>query len=133
MVSIYINTVSLSIFNLKGNLSDGCATAGPHYNPAGLTHGGPQDEIRHVGDLGNVYAKEDGTVVAVYEDHLIKIYGNPDATVIGRSCVVHDKQDDLGRGGDEESKKTGNAGARLACGEIGLSGPFAKEEVLEKL
>mgnify|MGYP002079488255 CR=1 FL=1 len=75
-----------------------------------------------MGDLGNVEAKADGTVVAVFEDHLIKIYG--ENNVLGRSFVVHEKVDDLGRGGDEESKKTGNAGARLACGEIGMSGPF---------
>ncbi len=42
-------------------------------------------------------------------------------SVIGRSCVLHKKTDDLGEGGDEESKKTGNAGARIACGVIGLS------------
>jgi len=41
--------------------------------------------------------------------------------VIGRSCVLHRLTDDLGEGGNEESKKTGNAGARIACGVIGLS------------
>ena len=32
--------------------------------------------------------------------------------------VIHAEKDDLGQGNDEESKKTGNAGQRLACAII---------------
>lgn len=37
--------------------------------------------------------------------------------------VVHADPDDLGRGGDEESLKTGNAGARVGCGIIKVKAP----------
>ncbi len=32
----------------------------------------------------------------------------------GRTVIIHAGQDDLGKGGDEESLKTGNAGGRAA-------------------
>jgi Cu/Zn superoxide dismutase len=41
-------------------------------------------------------------------------------SVIGRMVVVHADKDDLGRGGDVESTKTGNAGERVACAVIGI-------------
>ena len=106
-----------------GNLTNGCVTAGAHFNPHKTTHAGPDDEVRHVGDMGNIEADADGNGVLVLEDRLIRIYGNEN-NVVGRAVVVHAKVDDLGRGNDEESLKTGNAGPRLACGVIGLSGPF---------
>ena len=107
-----------------GNLTSGCMTAGEHFNPAGKTHGSPLDENRHVGDLGNVEADATGRASYKWEDHLMMLFGGVN-NIVGRAMVVHEREDDLGCGGNEESLKTGNAGARLACGIIGLSGPFA--------
>ena len=50
-------------------------------------------------------------------DKLIRLRGK--YSVIGRSIVIHQKEDDLGNGNDAESLKTGNAGKRIACGIIG--------------
>jgi len=34
--------------------------SGPHFNPNNLTHGAPEDEVRHAGDLGNIVANAEG-------------------------------------------------------------------------
>lgn len=101
------------------DFSNGCASAGPHYNPHGKTHGAPEDEVRHAGDLGNIVADESGMAAGSMTDSLIQLSG--EFSVIGRSIMVHADADDLGKGGHELSPTTGNAGARLACGEIKLA------------
>ncbi|KAI9862182.1 MAG: Superoxide dismutase [Cu-Zn] [Vezdaea acicularis] len=102
-----------------GDNTNGCTSAGPHFNPAGKTHGAPEDAERHVGDLGNIQTDAEGLAKGSIEDKLVSLIG-PNS-VIGRTIVVHGGTDDLGRGGNEESKKTGNAGPRPACGVIGIA------------
>ncbi|KAK4192756.1 hypothetical protein QBC35DRAFT_511640 [Podospora australis] len=96
-----------------GDNTNGCTSAGPHFNPHGKTHGNRIDEIRHVGDLGNIETDGQGNSKGSVTDNLIKLIG-PES-VIGRTVVVHAGTDDLGKGDNEESLKTGNAGPRPAC------------------
>jgi Cu-Zn family superoxide dismutase len=102
-----------------GDLSDGCITAGAHYNPTNQTHGNISDKERHVGDLGNIESNENGEASYSAKDNLVSLYGK--YSVVGRSCVVHADEDDLGRGGYVDSKTTGHSGIRIACGVIALS------------
>merc|ERR1711860_21834 len=95
-----------------GDTTNGCVSAGPHLNLDKCEHGGPTDGKggRHTGDLGNAVA---------IEDSFISLTGAN--SIVGRSLVVHADADDLGKGGHELSKSTGNAGARSACGIIGIA------------
>ena len=107
--------------------SDG-TSAGGHFNPHGADHAGPDAASRHVGDLGNIQAGPDGVAEGTIIDRLVKLSGP--TSVIGRSMMIHADPDDLGRGDNSQpgppptngksSLVTGNAGARIACGEIKL-------------
>lgn len=103
-----------------GDITQGdCTSAGGHYNPFGKEHGGPTDTERHVGDLGSLTATGEAESTYSIEDHLVTLSGPH--SVLGRSCVLHAGEDDLGRGGHPDSKTTGHAGSRLICGVIGLA------------
>ena len=79
-------------------MTNGCQTAGPHYNPYGKTHGGPKDLNRHAGDLGNLAADFRGAAEMCIIDRVTTLFG--ERSIIGRSVVVHKNKDDLGRGND---------------------------------
>jgi len=101
-----------------GDATDGCMSSGGHFNPEGNPHGSPLDSIRHVGDLGNIKSDSSGVAKVSIQDGVISLNG-PNR-IVGRTVVVHTGVDDLGRGDSEDSKKTGNAGGRAACGVIGI-------------
>lgn len=102
----------------KGDLSGGCGSTGGHYNPDKVDHGDIHDEVRHVGDWANVEAGVDGIVSTTFTDKVATLYGP--RSILGRAIVVHEKVDDLGKTDHPDSRKTGNAGGRLACGVIGI-------------
>lgn len=69
-----------------GDYSGGCISAGGHFNPFSKQHGGPKDDNRHAGDLGNVMANADGVVTVDIVDAQIPLEG-PNS-IVGRSVVV---------------------------------------------
>ncbi|KAI5637244.1 copper/zinc superoxide dismutase (SODC) domain-containing protein [Phthorimaea operculella] len=104
----------------SGDISS-CIAAGAHFDLDGNNHGGRDHSQRHIGDLGNIHFLEvDGTAVANIDfvDTVISLRGRNN--ILGRALVLHESEDDLGLGGHETSLTTGNAGARLACGVIGI-------------
>ena len=96
-----------------GDLSkpDGTACGG-HFNPHGVEHGEAEARTRHAGDLGNIEADENGH--AVYDRLDAEISFHDAASILGRGLIVHAQADDFGQ-------PTGNAGARVAMGVIGVA------------
>lgn len=90
-------------------------SAGGHFNPDGTPHGAPDASERHVGDLGNVSADDTGKAHLEWTDSFLSFSGPH--SILGRGVIVHAEADDF------TSQPTGNAGARVACGVIGIAQP----------
>jgi Cu-Zn family superoxide dismutase len=97
-----------------GDLREGCKSCCAHYNPTGTTHSGLDGG--HAGDLGNITTDENGNCsISIKTDKFIV------DEILGRSIIIHQDEDDLGLGNQEDSKTTGHSGARIACSVIGIS------------
>ena len=94
--------------------SDDGTAAGGHYNPDNHPHGDPADGPHHAGDLGNITADASGKATVDVTVKGVSIAGMNDP-LIGRGVVLHASPDDL------KTQPTGNAGARVAVGVIGVA------------
>ncbi len=125
---VHEKRMTKDMFSSEGTMEvkDCCNKLGGHFNtgekwsednPLGTPHG------QHNGDLCMNLHFEQGMVQSTFWDDKISLFAG-DRCIIGRSLVIHEHEDDLGQGvyDDEEleteSKKTGNAGGRIACGNI---------------
>ena len=70
---------------------------------------GPETADRHEGDLGNIETDASGKTHLSWMGKLSLSGPN---SIIGKSVVVHEKEDDL------KTDPSGNSGARVACGAI---------------
>jgi Cu-Zn family superoxide dismutase len=86
--------------------------AGSHFNPNKQAHGGPEDQNRHGGDLGNISADVSGNASVDIVIHGVSLIGA--MSILGRSVVIHENPDDL------KTQPAGNAGSRIGVGVIGL-------------
>ena len=89
------------------------SSAGGHFNPGCKSHGAPMDIMRHTGDMGNIVADEQGNAHLDYVDNMMTLEG--ENSIIGRSVIIHKGEDDF------KTQPTGNSGARVACGVIGIA------------
>ncbi|AIG63287.1 superoxide dismutase [Helicoverpa armigera NPV NNg1] len=111
-----------------GDTSNGCTSAGEHFNPTGQTHGAPNATVRHVGDLGNVESFGINSLTEVnIVDNVMSLFGPH--SILGRSLVVHTDRDDLGLTDHPLSRITGNSGGRLGCGIIGVTNSYKEASV----
>jgi len=95
---------------------EGCKGACDHFHmgtkkPHGGAPTGNKNQERHTGDLGNLTGPEDEVSYFLKGVTLQDLWG--------RSVIVHEDEDDLGRGPFEDSTTTGHSGKRIGCAIIG--------------
>lgn len=87
------------------------SSAGNHFNPTNKPHG-KMGKDSHMGDLENIKADDKGAAKVELEldaDYWMLTGSN---SIVGKSIVVHAKEDDL------KTQPSGDSGPRVACGVI---------------
>ena len=79
-----------------------------HFNPFRLTHGARTANVRHAGDLGNVNVGFDGVSNFRFVDAKVALTGG-DHSIINRTIVITEHEDDLGLVDNDASRRNGYA------------------------
>ena len=115
----------------EGDVMDCCDKLGGHFNvgekwsPENQS-GTPHGQNGHNGDLCNNIYSDGELCEKMFLDSKISLFPEDERNVVGRSIVIHENPDDLGLPDYQDQKKnidkliTGNAGKRIACGNIEL-------------
>lgn len=93
----------------------GFQSAGGHFNPAGRAHGALHEHGMHAGDLLNLHVPASGHIVAERWAPLVTLRPGAPHSLLegdGTAVLIHQAADDY------LSQPTGDAGGRVACGEI---------------
>jgi Cu-Zn family superoxide dismutase len=105
------------------------SSAGGHFAPFANPHAGRNADRRHVGDLGNLSANASGVAETEFVDSRVTLAGpalSGTASILGRAVVVHSQRDDL------VSQPAGDAGARVACGVVGIAASIARDHASQR-
>lgn len=108
-----------------GKCSPSFKAAGGHFNPTHRHHGFNAENGRHLGDLPNIHIPESGALtLEVYAPHAT-LNGSENKILDddGSALVVHRGAD------DEKTDPAGDAGDRIACGVIVLTGTAAETDL----
>lgn len=115
-----------------GDMSDGCTSLGGHYNPEHKKHGSLETSNRHKGDLMNNFTTDSSGSF----HHEQKGMDLSMDDLFGRSIVIHEYHDDLGRKRNKEdipySELSYKELTRL-CQERGYTNVRTKQEKIAKL
>lgn len=89
-------------------------SAGAHFNPTKADHGNPESDTRHLGDLPNAKADENGRALIDMNIQGVTLMDKDGAPteILGKAIVVHAGKDDF------KTQPSGGSGDRIACGVI---------------
>jgi superoxide dismutase, Cu-Zn family len=99
-------------------------SAGEHFNPDQKQHGLLHPEGAHAGDLPNIIVEDDGSVQVEITAPQVTLKDGKNSLFQkdGTSIVIHEEKD------DGMTQPAGNAGNRIACGEITLDEAKRKDK-----